>query len=244
MTVRNIAVIFAGGSGERMENSSRPKQFYELRGKPILAYTLEHFQKHREIDGIVLAAPKDWIGYCGEMAKTWRVDKLSAVVPGGATGQESIRTCLEKVRELYGEDAVALIHDGVRPLIDGETITRCINCVRQYGSAVTVSPQTETIMIAQTKEGLCRILDRDKCLVARAPQCFYVRDILNAHRQARSDNEQFIDSASLMEHYGYEIHPVMGPVENIKITTALDLQVFCAVMDARTVQGNFQDGEE
>ena len=68
MSVKNIAIIFAAGTGERMEHSSTPKQFLELWGKPVLAYTLEHFQRHHEIDGIVLVTLKDWIGYCAKMA--------------------------------------------------------------------------------------------------------------------------------------------------------------------------------
>ena len=234
MRVKRIALIFAGGSGERMANASAPKQFWELQGKPVLAYTLEPFQVHKEIDGIVLAAPADWMEYCTEMGKRWHFDKLSAVVPGGTSSQASIFAGLQKVRQLYGEEAVVLIHDGVRPLIGGETITKCIQCVQRFGSAVTVSPQTETVMIRETEGDLCRIVDRDKCLVARAPQCFPVRDILRAHDRAAADGKcGFIDSASLMEHYGYEIHPVLGPAENIKITTALDFRIFCAVIKER-----------
>ena len=123
MTGTYIAVIFAGGSGGRMEDSSRPKQFFELYGKPVLVYTMEPFQAHAQIQGIILAAPKDWLDFCREMASRWHLDKLAAIVPGGSTGQASIRAGLEKARELYGEETAVLIHDGVRPLIDGETIT-------------------------------------------------------------------------------------------------------------------------
>lgn len=146
MTAKHIAVIFAAGIGERMEYSSKPKQFLEFQGKPVLAYTMEHFQQHREIDGIVLVALEGWLDYCWKMAAAWRLDKLVAVVPGGETSQESIRMGLEKTREVYGEDVVVLIHDGVRPLIDEETISKCIRSVREYGSAITVSQQMETIM--------------------------------------------------------------------------------------------------
>lgn len=216
-----------------MANPSVPKQFLELRGKPVLAYTLDHFQSHEKIDGIVLSAPRDWLGYCEKMAKDWQIDKLAAIVPGGKTSQDSIRIGLEKARELYGENVIALIHDGVRPLIDEATVTRCIQCVRAHGSAVTVSPQMETIMVREADGDACRTIDRDRCLVARAPQCFYLKDILDAHRRAQAEpGHRFIDSASLMEHYGYVIHPVEGPMENIKITTALDFRVFCALMGA------------
>lgn len=231
--MKNIAVIFAGGTGERMGENTTPKQFLTVKGKPVLAYTLEHFQRHEQIDGIVLAALNGWLDYCREMIGTWQLDKVLVVVPGGVSTQQSILRGLEAVREHFGEDVVVLIHDGVRPLIDGETITRCIQSVKQYGSAVTVSPQMETILYGETADGPCRIVDRDKCQVARAPQCFYLRDILAAHHRALVDHRlRFIDSASLMQYYGYTLHSVRGPMENIKITTMLDFQVFCSIIAA------------
>lgn len=234
MTAKYIAVIFAGGTGKRMTQSSRPKQFLEFRGKPVLAYTLEHFQRHQEIDGIVLVALAGWIDYCWDMAAVWHLDKLAAVVPGGGTSQESIRIGLEKARELYGEDTVVLIHDGVRPLIDAATITNCLRCVERYDSAITVSPQMETAMMEEKSTGAWHIVDRDRCRVARAPQCFYLKDILETHRRALEDKHlQFIDSASMMEHFGHTLHPVEGPIENIKITTSLDFHIFRAIMESR-----------
>lgn len=245
--MENIAIILAGGTGERMGDNTVPKQFLTVEGKPVLVYTLEPFQRHEEIDGIILVALREWLDYCHEMIVSWRLDKVLAVVPGGVSSQESIRLGLEAVQALCGEDVVTLIHDGVRPLIDSGTITRCIRSVKQYGSAVTVSPQMETVLYGETADGPCRIIERDRCQVARAPQCFYLRDILAAHRRAMLDHRlRFIDSASLMQYYGYALHSVRGPMENIKITTALDFQVFCAIVTAGGVQRwiSRDEGEE
>lgn len=229
----NIAIVFAAGYGARLKQASKPKQFLEWHGKSVLAYTLEHFQTHREIDKIVLITLQDWIGYCTEMANDLHLDKLATVVAGGSTSQESIRIGLETACKLYGEDAVVLIHDGVRPLIDAETISKCLSCVREYGSAITVSPQMETIMFGENGNEPYHIVNREWCRVARAPQCFYLRDILAAHRRAMDDCElSFIDSASLMEHYGYPLYMVDGPLENIKITTSLDFQIFKVIMES------------
>ena len=231
--MKNIAVIFAAGTGERMGENTGPKQFLKVDNKPVLVYTLENFQRHDEIDGIVLVSLCGWIDSCREMIRTWHLDKVFAVVPGGASSQQSILKGLEAVREHCAEDVVVLIHDGVRPLIDSETISRCIRSVEKYGSAITVSPQMETVLYGETADGPCRIIDRDRCQVARAPQCFYLRDILAAHHRAVLDHRlRFIDSASLMQYYGYALHSVRGPMENIKITTALDFQVFCAIAAA------------
>lgn len=234
MAGKNVALIFAGGDGKRMAGNAVPKQFIEMRGKPIVAYTLEHFQEHVEIDSIVLVALNGWIDYCARMAKAWKLDKIAAIVPGGATSQESIRLGLEAAGELYPANSIVLIHDGVRPLIDAETISRCIQSVRRYGTAITVSPQMETAMIEAPGGGRYRIVERSRCRVARAPQCFYLRDILAAHRRALEENAlQFIDCASMMEHYGRALHPVLGPIDNLKITTALDFYVFRAILEAR-----------
>ena len=85
----NIAVIFAGGVGQRMHSGSTPKQFLELHGKPILVYTLEHFQRNPRIDGIILVSVEGWIDYCRELLQKFRLTKVSAIVPGGSNGYES-----------------------------------------------------------------------------------------------------------------------------------------------------------
>lgn len=234
MEGKSIALIFAGGDGKRMKGNVVPKQFVELQGKPIVAYTLERFQEHAQIDGIVLVALNGWIDYCASMAKAWKLDKIAAIVPGGASSQESIRLGLEAASELYPSDSIVLIHDGVRPLIDAQTISRCIQGVRQYDTAITVSPQMETAMIEGPEGGRYRIIERSRCRVARAPQCFYLEDILDAHRRALEEHKlQFIDCASMMEYYGHALYPVLGPIDNIKITTELDLRVFHAILEER-----------
>ena len=136
----NIAIIFAGGTGQRMNSKTRPKQFLELHGKPILVYTLEQFQYHPEIDGIILVTLPDWIDYSENLKIKYQLDKLEAIIPGGPTATESAFNGLSKAGEIYPEDSIVLIHDGVRPLIDGDTISKDIVCVKAHGTAITVSP--------------------------------------------------------------------------------------------------------
>ena len=230
----NIAVIFAGGTGQRMNTKTLPKQFLELHGKPILVYTLEHFEKHRQIDGIVLVCVQDWLDYCEELLQKYHIKKVKAVVPGGQSGQESIRNGLNKAAELFPQDSVVLIHDGVRPLIDEETISKDIAGVQQNGSAITVSPAIETIALRSDTGEVGEIIERSRCQMAKAPQCFYLKDILSAHKKAQQENRNdFIDSASLMRHYGHSLFTVEGPTENIKITTPSDFYLFRALLDAR-----------
>lgn len=229
----NIAVIFAGGTGKRMNTRSVPKQFLELHGKPILIYTLEQFEHHSEIDGIVLAVLDEWLDYCVRLIDKFQLRKVRAVIPGGESALESQRKGLLKARELYSEDSIVLIHDGVRPLIDLETIHQNIGSVREYGTAITVSPAIETIVIKEPNGEIGQIIDRSSVEMARAPQSFYLKDILRAHERAEQDGRTFIDSASMMKHYGHHLHTVQGKPENIKITTPNDFYIFRAMIDAR-----------
>ena len=190
----NIAVIFAGGTGQRMNTKTLPKQFLELHGKPILVYTLEHFEKHRQIDGIVLVCVQDWLDYCEELLQKYHIKKVKAVVPGGQSGQESIRNGLNKAAELFPQDSVVLIHDGVRPLIDEETISKDIAGVQQNGSAITVSPAIETIALRSDTGEVGEIIERSRCQMAKAPQCFYLKDILSAHKKPSKKIETILST--------------------------------------------------
>lgn len=217
-----------------MNTKSRPKQFLELHGKPILAYTMEIFERSPEIDAIVLVSLSDWIAYCHDLTKRYGFSKVVAIVPGGSVPMESILAGLRKVSELFPKESIVLIHDGVRPLIHEELIRGLISDVRTYGNAVTVSPAIETVLIAENGEYVGKILNRTQCLMARAPQCFVLGDIMSAfssHEEKELFN--FIDCASMMQFYGVRLHPVVGPSTNIKITTPIDYYMFRAVLDAR-----------
>lgn len=229
----NVALIFAGGTGQRMNTATRPKQFLELHGKPIIVYTLEQFENHPFIDGIVVACLEEWIPFLQKLLLRYDLNKVIDVVPGGKTGQESIKNGLDCIVRHYANDTVVLVHDGVRPLIDEKTISNCIDVTKKTGSAITVAPAIETII--QEKDGqISEVIDRKNCQLARAPQCFRLGDLCAAHQRAHQEGRlDFIDSASMMKHYGHHLHVVEGPIENIKITTPLDFYIFRAILDAR-----------
>lgn len=230
----NIAVVFAGGTGQRMNTKTKPKQFLELHGKPILIYTLSLFQQASCIDAIILVMLENWIPYSKELIEQYRITKVKAVVPGGKTGQESIFKGIAKAHELYSEESVVLIHDGVRPLITVETLEDCIKCVYENGNAITVSPAIETVALMNECGNVGKILPRSSCQMAKAPQCFVLKDIYENHLKAQIEEKMdFIDSASLMQYYGHKLHTVEGPSENIKITTPSDFYIFRAIVDAR-----------
>lgn len=234
------ALIFAGGSGNRMNSRSRPKQFLQLYGKEIIIHTLENFQGHQAIDNMVVVCKKDWIGFLERLLAKYAIDKAKWIVPGGETGQESIFNGLKCLAENNDDNkSIVLVHDGVRPFINEETIDQCIKTVREKGSAITVTPAIETIC-QQDGGTIVEITDRSKCFLAKAPQCFFLEDIYANHLKAREEGkDNFIDSASLMHHYGTTLHTVEGNTDNIKITTPADFYTFRALYDARENQQIF-----
>lgn len=231
----NIAIIFAGGTGKRMNTKAVPKQFLELHGKPILIYTLEQFEQCEAIDGIVLVCIESWIPYCEKLIEKNGLKKVSEVVPGGETGMLSRYNGIRKTAELYPMDSICLLHDGVRPLINGELICRNIECVIENGSSITITPATETVAIhSESSNTVGQIFDRSSCQLARAPQCFRLNELLQVHEEAiKNGILDCIDTAFLMQQNGHSLYTVEGPVENIKITTPMDFYFFRAVVDMR-----------
>ena len=236
----NIAAIFAGGSGVRMHTKSRPKQFLELNGKPIIIYTLELFENHPQVNAIVVACIDSWIPFLKKMIRKFEITKVVEIVPGGETGQDSIYNALQAAeRAADGKDATVMIHDGVRPLITEQTITDNINTVEEFGSCITCVPATETFVVSQA-DGSLEIPSRANSLIARAPQSFHLSDIMTAHRRAISEGmHDFIDSCTMMSHYGYTLKTIIGPMENIKITTPTDFFIFRAMVEVHENQQIF-----
>lgn len=230
-----IAVIFAGGVGSRMHSKSKPKQFLEMHGKPIIIHTLEVFDRHPEIDAIVVACKEEWIDYCQKLLVQFGIQKVCKIVPGGKTGQLSIYHGLLAAEKLAGgEPAIVLIHDGVRPLIDAQLITGNIQSVKEHGSAITTVPVQETVIITDDNSEIQAIPDRSHSRLARAPQSFWLSDILEAHRQSLAEGiDNFIDSCSMMKHFGKHLYLIDGPRDNIKVTTPEDFYVMRAILDAK-----------
>lgn len=233
------ALIFAGGYGSRMNSRSKPKQFLQLYGKEIIVHTVENFQNHPLVDGIVIVCKEDWIDFAKNLVQKYALTKVSSIIPGGETGQESIFYGLRALSEHCDEKSIVLVHDGVRPFVSFELISSCVDSVKHFGSAVTAVPATESIVTAC--DGVIQdVIDRDKSYIAKAPQCFYLGELLQAHLKARADNLVTAkDSAALMSHYGHKLHTVEGTFDNIKITTPEDFYIFRALYDAHENQQIF-----
>ena len=232
---KTYAVIFAGGIGSRMSGADKPKQFLELGGEAIICHVIDKFEATPCVDGIVVVCVESWLDYLTQLLAQKNYHKVLASIAGGATGQESIFNGLSYIErnELVAKDTVVLVHDGVRPLIDCETIAACANSARNYGPTATVAPATETIV---TVDGgrVVAVTERSKCRLARAPQGFNFNELYSAHMRALDEGRHdFIDSISMMSEYGYEVFVVDGPEENIKITTPRDFLTFKGFVDLK-----------
>jgi 2-C-methyl-D-erythritol 4-phosphate cytidylyltransferase len=232
----NIGVIFAGGVGSRMHSKEKPKQFLEMYNKPIIIHTIEHFENHPMIDAIVVVCVEDWIPHLKNLLYKFRMEKVKAVVPGGKTGQLSIYNGLKAAKEISrNEKSIVLIHDGVRPLINEKLITDNIDSVKKNNSAITTAVVKETILVVNEGTSTINYVpSRKNSRVARAPQSFWLDDILLAHERSVSEGiTDCIDSCTMMQRYGYNLFLVDGPGENIKITTPEDFYIMRAILEAK-----------
>ena len=240
----NIAIIFAGGSGVRM-GAGVPKQFLEINGKPILIHTLQLFQEHEEIDKIYLAVSQDFIRYTQQLALDYRIDKIAAIVPGGETAQDSIYNALVKAEQENADDSVVLIHDGVRPFVEYGVISDNIESVQKYGSAITSTLCYETILVSRDGQQVDELPPRKDSYAAQAPQSFFLKDILEAHRAIRAVNptyENMVDACTIYRELGKQPHMVQGNRGNMKVTTPEDVYMFRALIQYKENEQAFGFG--
>lgn len=231
----NIACIFAGGKGTRMTIADRPKQFLEIDDKPILCHTIEHFEKSKSIDKIVVVSTIDWLEYTKEIINKFGFKKVASVIPGGDTALNSQYLGLKAAAEFADDkDSIVLVHDGVRPLINQKLIDDCIDSVKKHGNGITTAPAIETITKTDDEGRIIDIIERSSCQMARAPQAFRLYELLRCHEKSVSEGtHNFIDSASMMRHYGMELFAVVGSSDNIKVTTATDYYICKAMLSGR-----------
>ena len=157
----NIAMLIAGGKGVRM-NQDIPKQFLNINDKPVIVYTLQAFQKHPEINEILVVCIDGWQEIVWAYAHQFNITKLKAVVVGGENGQESIYKGIKELEKQHSKDDMVLIHDAIRPNISQEIISSCIAECHRNGSAVTVSPCAEAMLLREESgQSAAKLINRD-----------------------------------------------------------------------------------
>ena len=225
------SLIFAGGTGSRMNSRARPKQFLELHGKPIIIYTLEHFERHPDIDKIIIVCLKNWIDELKIQLVRFGIHKVTIIVPGGDTGHESIYNGLAAMESTHSLNDIVLIHDGVRPLITEDVISQNIESVRKFGSAITAESTHESILYSEDGKLINDVPKRENMYIAKAPQSFRFGMIWDLHQKARRDNILTADSSHLLSFYGMEMHLVKSTPNNMKITGPTDYYIFRALYE-------------
>lgn len=231
----NIAIIFAGGLGQRLNNgeNSTPKQFLKINDKPIIIRTLELFQTHKDIDKIYISIHPDYYEYIQELVKYYYITKTSGIVNGGKTGQESIYNALKLAQKENPQDSIVLIHDGVRPNITEEVITKNIECTKKNGNAITCTSCFETILISENGINPEHVPYRKDTYAAQAPQTFHLGEVIEAHEITRKTNPNYtdiVDTCTLYKTLNKKTFMVKGNRGNIKITTIEDLYILRALI--------------
>lgn len=230
----NAAIVFAGGSGQRMRATAKPKQFLELYGKPIIIFTLEVFEQHPEIDTVIIPCIAGWEDYLQDLLDKYRITKVKKIITGGKDTQESKMKALNYLATICQDNDMIMLHDAVRPLVTEKMISDNLEAVREFGSAITVVPFSETGIVSKDGQTTHESIIRNTLYIAKAPQTFYFKDVYAAHLKGNEMAPTItIDTCSLMTALGIDLHLVPCETTNIKITTPEDFFIFKALIDLR-----------
>lgn len=230
----NIAIIIAGGSGHRM-GQDIPKQFINVYDKPVIIYTLESFQNHPMIDFIEVVCLDGWENILQAYAKQFNIDKLKWIVPGGDSGQESIRNGVYNLEGKCKEGDIVIIHDGVRPVIDGAILTDVIRTAKKYGNGVTSRPVNEQIFLLDKDDEntATSYIPREQVRIVATPQAYEYANLDRRYHEA-FDKRVGVDGSNyantMMVQLGETLHFAAGSDRNMKLTTKENLEIFKAIL--------------
>ena len=219
--MKKFAIIVAAGSGTRMQ-SAVPKQFMELKGKPVLWYTLTAFLRAYDDLQVILVLPPAHAEHGLAIAAATGEDSRIQITSGGETRFHSVKNGLA----MAAEDSIVFVHDAVRCLVSGDLIRRCYEHAVEHGNAVPAIHATDTIRI-DNGNGPVQV-DRNKVYVIQTPQTFKAGELKSAFDRAY--NELFTDEATVAEAAGMKIHIVQGEPSNIKLTRPQDLAIAAAML--------------
>lgn len=232
--MKNIVLIIAGGVGARM-GQDIPKQFINVYDKPVIVYTLEAFQKHPSIDAIEVVCLDGWHDVLWAYAKQFGIAKIENIVSGGKNGQDSIRNGLYDIASRHnGSDDIVLVHDAIRPMVSNDIISDNIRVCRQYGNAITVVPCTAAMLKTFDSLSTEEQVPRDNLKITQTPQAFFLQDIIAAHKEAlKKGITNSVASCTMYIELGRKLYMSAGSEKNLKLTTAEDIEIFKALLNAK-----------
>lgn len=231
----NIALIIAGGSGQRM-GQAVPKQFLSVNEKPVIIYTLENFERSELITGIVVVCIDGWQHVLEAYAKQFGIKKLIKIVKGGESGQHSIYNGVKAIKETFGDDTCVIIHDGIRPLVDESVIKSVIEVCYKYGNGVTSLPYNEQIFVVKDDISTDKYIPRETLRRVSTPQAYKLGELADAYKTAIERNIGFSASSytnTMMADLGKVLYFAKGSDKNIKLTTPGDFEIFKAYIEGK-----------
>lgn len=228
--MKNYVIILAGGVGKRM-GAEIPKQFMEVDEKPIIVYTIENFQRNKQIEQILIVCVKDWIGYLRELINKYSLCKVRWIIEGGNTGHDSIRNGVFFLRDKIAADDFIIIHDAVRPVLPQKAIDEVLCIAHDKGNALSSIACHPPIVYTEDHESGIMDVDRERVMLTASPQAFKYSLAIKCYEQAEKENRHdFTFTSSLLIHCGERVYFAKGTTCNIKITQKEDLALFSALL--------------
>ena len=220
--MKTIAVIPAGGKGIR-SCITTPKQYLKFNDKELIVYTLDIFQQNEMTDEIIISAEGDYINLLNDLKKKYNLSKISKVVKGGNTRQDSVYNALKSI-ETGSENVLVAVHDAVRPLLPQNVLTNAIETAKQKGNALVCIKAKDTLV--KGNRVVETYLDRDEVYYVQTPQIFLYSVLMKAMENAYENNYLGTDESMLVKQISEKVNIVEGSVYNFKITTAEDVEMF------------------
>lgn len=230
----NIAIIIAGGSGQRM-GQDIPKQFINVYDKPVIIYTLESFQRHELIDAIEVVCIDGWHDILKAYARQFNIDKVKWIISGGDSAQESIKKGVDNLKGVCSPDDNIIIHDGIRPLVDDLVLNDVIDKCNEYGNGVTSLPYNEQIFVIDDELSTTKYIPRETLRRVATPQAYKFEKLEWAYEKAFREGIGIKGSAytnTMMVELGERLYFAKGSDKNLKLTTKDDLEIFKGYLTA------------
>lgn len=225
----NIAIILASGNGTRMRNSKIPKQFIEIKNKPIVSHTVEKFINNQNIDETIIVCHPEWISFLKQSMEKLHPKNNYHIIEGGTCRNDSIKLGLIYIQKNFDIDNndIILTHDAVRIFISSKIINDNIEYAKKYGAVDTVVPATDTIVCSLDGKKINNIPNRDQLFNGQTPQTFKWKIINDIYSKKNIDAS---DACSLAIQNGFDVYLLEGEYSNIKITSDFDLAIIDAMV--------------
>lgn len=227
----NYVILLAGGVGKRM-GADIPKQFIKVKGKPIIVYSIENFQRNEQIEKIVVVCVKDWIDYVKELVKEYGLTKVEWIIKGGSSGHDSIKNGVFFLKDKVNPDDYVIVHDAVRPILPQKAINEVLCVAHEKGNASSSIVCHPPIVYTEDGESGVKDIDREHVMLTASPQAYKFSLALSCYEKAEAENKNnFTFTSSLLIHYGERVYFAKGTTSNIKVTKKEDIALFEALLN-------------